>query len=89
LILPWPYFYKFIICLYLSIFDFRLLQEGYRQVLVDIQTSAQLYNNLHLGWTKHSDRAPAMAPLIAIYSLVVSLFQFLSPFIVPLVAINS
>lgn len=56
------------------------MQEGHHHVLVDLQTSAQLYNNLYLGWTKHSDRAPEMASLLAIHSLCISLiliFRFI------------
>lgn len=61
-----------IVELYIFILGCRLMQEGSPRVLVDLQTSAQLYNNLYLGWTKHSDRAPEMSPLLAIYALCVS-----------------
>eukprot|EP00026_Physarum_polycephalum_P001022 Phypoly_transcript_01023.p1 GENE.Phypoly_transcript_01023~~Phypoly_transcript_01023.p1 ORF type:complete len:1007 (+),score=234.56 Phypoly_transcript_01023:451-3021(+) len=59
------------VCLKAVYLVHRLMQDGHPQVFADLVGSAQLYNNLYLGWTKHADRAPEMAPVLALHSQAV------------------
>lgn len=49
----------------------RLLHDGHRQVLIDVQACTQLFFNLHLGWGRNLDRAPELAGLLSQYALVI------------------